>query len=71
MGCVSTIGHDRFPRQGDWVGKRVEVTFHYDARTTVGGVFVRDDRESPGVGIILLDDGRYVLTTECQHSHPR
>ncbi len=32
------------------------------------GVIVRDDKEEPGEKIIKLDDGRYVLATECQYS---
>ena len=71
MGCVKRITADKFPKQGPWLGKRCDVCFHYNAKQTIGGVFVRDDREEPYVSIIRLDDGRHVLTTECQHDIPR
>jgi hypothetical protein len=48
---------------------RVNVCFHYDTSNYVRGTLVREDREEPFVGIIKLDNGRYVLTTECQYSH--
>lgn len=68
MGCVKSIGFDKFPEQGAWVGKRVKVCFHYDTQNAIGGEIVRDDVEFPAVTIIRLDDGRYVLATECQYS---
>ena len=71
MGCVDTIRGDRFPRQGDWLGHRTEVCFHYDTQQTFKGRYVRDDREKPNLTIIALDDGRYVLATECQHTGPK
>lgn len=71
MGCESTISMSRFPTQGNFVGKRVEVFFHSDNGSRIGGIFVRDDIEHPFVSIIRLDDGRHVLTTECKHSHPK
>jgi hypothetical protein len=69
MGCVATInsGCFDFPKQGLHYAKRVQVAFHYDTSKTVGGNVVRDDAEEPWVTIILLDDGRYVLATECQY----
>lgn len=71
MGVVASIGFDKFPKQGDWLGKRTEVCFGYDTTKTVGGTFVREDCEAPGLAIIRLDDGRFVLTTECQHTMPK
>lgn len=68
MGCVDTIKIDKFPKQGQWLHHKVEVCFHYDTSKTIGGIIVRDDREKPGRTIIKLDDGRYVLATECQYS---
>lgn len=68
MGNVANITAESFPRQGRNAGKRVKVCFHYDTSKTILGRIVRDDAESPGVGIIALYDGRYVLTTECQYS---
>lgn len=68
MGVVAGITADTFPKQGRNAGKRVKVCFHYDTSKIILGRIVRDDAESPGVGIIALYDGRYVLSTECQYS---
>lgn len=67
MGCENTIDADRFPEQGAWWGRRVRVCFNYDTSRTLLGLVVRDDAEEPGRMIIKLDDGRYVLSTECQY----
>ena len=67
MGVVDGVGYDIFPKQGSYKGKRVRVCFNYDTRKTVGGHCVRDDDEKPGVMIFALDDGRYVLSSECQY----
>jgi hypothetical protein len=57
-----------FPTQGRWALEhcRVEVCFNFDPSVTLHGFFVRHDTEEPYIGIIQLDDGRYVLETECQ-----
>jgi len=68
MGCVKGITHNQFPRQSDWLGRRVNVCFHYDTAHMFPGVIVRDDMEEPFLTIIALDNGRYVLATECQYS---
>lgn len=68
MGVKDNIDYDKFPRQGVWLGRRTRVCFNYDTSRTILGTIVRDDAEEPGRAIIALDDGRYVLTTECQHS---
>ena len=70
MGVHANIDRTKFPKQGDWLHKRATVCFNYDTSQTIEGTFVRDDKEEPGISIIRLDDGRYVLTTECQHSQP-
>lgn len=70
MGVVAGIDYDKFPRQGTWLGKRTRVCFNYDTENTIRGTVVRDDAEKPYVTIIRLDDGRHVLTTECQHTPP-
>lgn len=67
MGSIPSIDMDRFPTQGDLLGKRARVCFHYAADTTMGGEIVRDDMSEPFVTIIKLDDGRHVLATECQY----
>lgn len=68
MGCINTISFDKFPKQGEHVGKRVEVCFHYDISKTVFGTVVRDDYEEPWETIIKLDNGRYIKATECQYA---
>ena len=67
MGVRQDITHSTFPPQSDWVGKEVEVCFHYDTKNIVSGKIVREDKTSP-VMIIQLEDGRFVLATECQYS---
>lgn len=58
-----------FPRQSDWVGRRVQVTFDYlQSSETIRGTIVRCDAEEPGRLIIRLDTGQFVLSTECQYS---
>jgi len=71
MGCVKNIDYDHFPKQGPYVGKSVSVCFNYDTAKRIPGVIVRDDYEEPWLGIIALENGRYVLTTECQYSTER
>jgi hypothetical protein len=68
MGCVDSIDYARWPKQGEWLGLRTRVCFFYDTSRIVMGTVVRDDNEAPGVTLIKLDDGRYVLASECQHS---
>lgn len=68
MGVVKNVGVDTFPKQGQWLGLRTRVCFKYDTSNTILGTIVREDAEEPGVLIIALDDGRYVLSTECQYA---
>ena len=65
MGCVENVGFDKFPKQGRYLHKHVVVCFDYDSTKTIGGRVVRDDEEEPGKMIINLEDGRFVLSTEC------
>ena len=65
MGVVHNIDHTRFPEQDILLNKRVVVFFHYDLNNKVYGKIVRSDAEQPGRTIIELDDGRYILSTEC------
>lgn len=69
MGVEDSIGFDRFPRQGDRKGRVVRVCFDYDTSQTIEGTVIRDDAEEPGRMIIMLDDGRVVMSTECQYSY--
>lgn len=56
-----------YPKQGPWHMRRTRVCFKYDTSKIVMGTIVRDDAEAPGEAIIALDDGRWILTTECWH----
>lgn len=67
MGVSAVIGFDQFPKQGSYLGKRVEVIFRYSATRMVYGEVVRDDMEGDFRTIIKLDDGRYILADECQY----
>lgn len=64
---VTTIDFDKFPAQGVFLGMYVRVCFNYDTSRILLGRVVRDDKEEPGRMIIRLEDGRYVLSTECQY----
>ncbi len=68
MGVVANIGKDKFPKQSEIVGAKVSVCFNYDVKNTISGKVVRDDIEEPYRMIILLEDGRFVMSTECQYS---
>ena len=67
MGVVTNITHEKFPKQSGWIGRTISVCFHYNASVRVRGVVVRDDMEEPNVMIIQLDNGRVILSTECQY----
>lgn len=67
MGVCAEISFDTFPEQGGWVGKRVTVCFHYDTSKPIGGEIIRDDLTAPHRMVIRLDDGRVVLSDECQY----
>jgi len=64
MGVHRNIGADKFPRQGELRG--CSVIFNYDTGRKFRGEVVREDLEEPYLTIIRLEDGRFVLTTECQ-----
>lgn len=68
MGYHKNITLNTFPKQGNWLNKKVEVCFHYDTSKPILGEIVRDDREEPFKTIIKLNDGRYVESSECQYS---
>ncbi|MGH3924414.1 MAG: hypothetical protein ACRDTT_16390 [Pseudonocardiaceae bacterium] len=68
MGSRRNVDVDSFPVQGTHLGKDVVVCFNYDTTTRLPGRIVRNDNEHPWVTIIALDDGRYVLSTECMYS---
>lgn len=66
MGVKKEVGADAFPEQGAMLGMRVVVVFNYDTERQFPGAVVRYDITEPNLTIIGLDDGRYVLGTECQ-----
>ena len=47
MGCVDTITMYKFPKQSEYVNRRVKVLFHYDTSQCMPGTIIRDDREEP------------------------
>ncbi len=65
---VSEPGMWQLPKQGRYVGYRTKVCFNYDTSRTLRGTILRDDVTEPGHTVILLDDGRVVMGTECQYS---
>lgn len=67
MGVENTIDTEKFPHQGTLLGKQVRVCFDYGNSQTLLGIVVRDDAGEPWRTIIKLDDGRYILSTECQY----
>ena len=67
MGIMETIGYNKYPKQGQFLGKRTKVIFNYQD-DEIFGLIVRDDMEYPFRTIICLDDGRFILATECQFS---
>lgn len=67
MGCVKGIDFKNFPEQSRMLHKRVKVCFNYTS-PDIRGRCVRDDMQEPYVSIFALDDGRFVLATECQYS---
>lgn len=66
MGVVKNITAENFPKQGAWLNRRVRVCFNYDTSESFLGIMIREDAEEPGLAIIKLDNGRVLLTTECQ-----
>jgi len=66
MGCHKNISETKFPRQGEYLLRRVRVSFHYEPGELMGTI-VRDDVEDSWKTIIQLDDGRYILGAECQY----
>ncbi len=66
MGVVNNVSTYHYPKQSANVGKRVEVMFRY-SNIVLTGRIVRDDAEPPLETIFHLDDGRYILDSECQY----
>jgi hypothetical protein len=68
MGVEANVGVDRFPAQGNSLGKSFWLCFNYDTSNKIEAVCVRDDMEAPFATIFETEDGRYILGTECQYS---
>lgn len=68
MGVAPNVSHDKFPKQGPNLNTRMRVVFNYDLTHELRGTVVRDDYEEPWKTIIQLDNGHYVMSTECQYS---
>jgi hypothetical protein len=60
-------GRYRYPRQGDFLGRTVEVCFDYDVTRSYRGKVIREDIEGPGLMLVQLEDGRVVRSVECQY----
>lgn len=69
MGVHQNISFDKFPEQGESLGKEVKVCFNYDTQQIIEGKIIRDDMEDPYLTIIQLKNDRIVLATECQYSY--
>lgn len=70
MGMHPKITHNTFPKQGDNLGDKVKLCFHYDLDNLVDAICVRDDAEEPWFTMFRTTDGsdRVVLATECAWS---
>lgn len=67
MGYHYNVDYEKFPAQGVFLNKECKVCFNYADRT-IKGKIVRDDMEEPFKTIIQLEDGRFVMSTECMYS---
>lgn len=72
MGSAPNISHDRFPKQGSWLGREVLVCYNYDSSHQHQGFIVRVDAEEPGSMILRVivpgEPDRYLRSTECMYS---
>lgn len=64
MTALGRITADSFPPQGKLLGRKVRVVLNHKP-PVLGGTLVRQDIAYPHVEIIQLDNGRFVLGTEC------
>lgn len=59
----------KFPKQDEsLIGLQVIVTIDCDVTNLLYGSIVRADAEPPFIKIFELENGRYVLASECQHN---
>jgi uroporphyrinogen-III synthase len=68
LGVHQNVGFDKFPKQGNFLNKKVKVCFNYDTSKPLKGKVIRDDIEEPYQTLIQLEDGRVLRSTECQYS---
>jgi hypothetical protein len=72
MGTVPNVSYNTFPKQRlGMLGKAVRVCYMHDTSKQHSGKFVRADAEPPWVDIIRLENGNFVLATECQYQPVR
>jgi hypothetical protein len=69
MGVRRDIRMGVFPPQGSALHRQVKVILDYDTPRHTTGKVVRDDVSDPWLMIIQLEDGRFVLSTECMYSY--
>ena len=70
MGVSINISANTFPKQSASLGKSCKVMFHY-TKPELTATIIREDMELPYVTILQLEDGRVVLSTECQWQPPQ
>jgi len=62
---MKKIEGKNFPAQGTLLGKTIEVNFKDDILNYIKGVCVRDDIVQPFRTIFHLENGMFILSTEC------
>lgn len=70
MGVIENITHNKYPKQSNNLGKKVNICFHYNTENKIEAFIIRDDIEDPGETIFLTLDGRIIRSTECQYQFP-
>lgn len=65
MAIPPPITSERFPAQAEHFGASVVVAFPDNLAELQLGEIIRADAEQPNVTIIILDDGRTLLGSEC------
>jgi hypothetical protein len=70
MGVHKNIDYDKFPKQGDLLGKDVILHFNYDLSKSIPAKCIRDDSEDPFMTILQTKEetSRTILATECHYS---
>jgi hypothetical protein len=66
MGFSNYVDAVKYPKQGRMLNKKVEVCFNFDIHNIFYGKVIRYDIEEPFEVIIRLNDGRIIMSGECQ-----